>query len=290
MKRAILRSLGRVAPRVAPLHVRKGIATRIDRVPGHQKEALILALLTDWAESDPAEYHRFIWSNHLSYARYYDFRDFPQSRGKYFTRLHPLRLELMTMVVAYLQLKGIDATSEVTSFLDVGCSLGYLPWFAEKTFPAATRIVGIDIDSFAIEEGREHLRREGSAVTLEVGDVTDIDVVVGNGRFDVVTCTGVLQYLDEPAATQAVATMLGRTSRVLALSGPACAETDNRDLEHSRLRTYDHSLLHNFDRMVAAAGGLVVARRWEGRETVEGKHGAYLVVAAPGPPGPAGAP
>jgi 2-polyprenyl-3-methyl-5-hydroxy-6-metoxy-1,4-benzoquinol methylase len=284
MKRAILRSTGRVAPKVAPLSARKAVARWVNRLPGRQKEALILALLSDWADRDPAEYHRFIWSNHLSYARYYDFREFPQSRGQYFTRLHPLRLELMSMVVAYFQLRGIDATTDVQSYLDVGCSLGYLPRFAETTFRGARRILGIDIDSYAIAEGRERLRAEGSSVTLEIGDMASIDELVGDERFDVVTCTGVLQYFDEEAATQTVATMLRHTSGVLALSGPASADEDNGMLEHSLLRAYDHSLVHNFDRMIAAAGGHVVTRRWEGRESVEGKHGAYLVVAIPNQP------
>jgi SAM-dependent methyltransferase len=285
VKRAILRFTGRIAPRVAPLRARKQAAKAVNRLPGHQKEALILALLADWADSDPAEYHRFVWSNHLSYARYYDFREFRQSRGRYFTRLHPLRLELMSMVVAYLQLRGIDATSDVHSYLDVGCSLGYMPRFAETTFRAARRILGIDIDSYAIEQGREHLRREGSVATLEIGDMASIDELVGDERFDVVTCTGVLQYFDEQAATQAVASMLRHTSRVLALSGPPCGDTDNGMLERSRVRAYDHALFHNFDRMVAAGGGRVVARRWDGSEHVDGKVGAYLVVAIPGTDG-----
>jgi 2-polyprenyl-3-methyl-5-hydroxy-6-metoxy-1,4-benzoquinol methylase len=282
LKRVILGTTAKVAPTVAPLSVRKRAARAVDRLPGRQKEAVILALLQDWATAEPAAYHRFVWSNHLSYARYYDFRDFPQSRSAYFERPHPLRVELLELVATYLRDQGIDPSVDVGSLLDVGSSLGYLLRYAETSvFPAATRMLGVDIDAYAIHEGAAHLARAGSAVELAVGDAGGLDALVGDERFDIVMCTGVLQYLDEPTATAAVGAMLGHTAGALALSGPAWPDADNATLSRSQFRDYDRSLIHNFDRMVASHGARVVARRWAGRdEQVEGKAGAYLVVAA----------
>ena len=75
--------------------------------------------------------------------------------------------------------------------------------------------------------------------------------------------------------------MLQHSAKVLALSGLASEDVDNATLERSEVRPYDRSMIHNLDRMVAENGGRVFARRWAGRETVEGRYGAYFVVAAP---------
>lgn len=283
VKRTILRATAKVAPKLAPLTVRKRVARAVDRLPGRQKEAVILALLEDWAAAEPAAYHRFVWSNHLSYARYYDFRDFPQSRGSYFTRPHPLRVELLEVVASYFRGQGVDPGVDIQSVLDVGSSLGYLLRYAETSaFSGATRLLGIDIDEYAIREGAAHLQAAGSAVELAVCDAAGLGALIGDECFDVVMCTGVLQYLDEPTATATVGAMLGHTAGVLSLSGPAWPEADNATLARSKFRDYDRSLIHNFDRMVATHGGRVVARRWAGREErVEGKSGAYIVVAVP---------
>ena len=278
IKQLTLSATRSAAPRIAPLTVRKSVVKVLNRVPGRQKEGLILALLNDWAAREPSEYHQFIWSNHLSYAQYYDFRQIRDSRGAYFERLHPLRAELFEMVAADLRDDGLAPESDVTSFLDVGASLGYLPRYAETTmFPAARRLLGVDIDAYAVAEGAAYLRSVGSAVELKVAEIGRLDDVIGTERFDVVMCTGVLQYLDQEAAARAVRAMLGLASMRLALSGLA-ANLDNATLSGSQVRPYDGSFIHNFDRMITDNGGRIVARRWGGRELIEGL-GAYLIVA-----------
>ena len=282
LKRAILGGTRQAAPKLAPLGARKAAARALNRIPGRYKEALILALLHDWATGDPAAYHQFIWANHLSYAQYYELgRDGLAGRGTYFTRMHPLRVELFELVSSYLRGQGVDPLTEVGSLLDVGTSMGYLPYYAETTaFPGARRLLGIDIDAHAIADGITYLNGVGSSVELKVADIYGLEAVVGDERFDVVSCTGVLQYLEEEAATRAVGAMLARATKVLALSGLVDPDVDNGTLARSGVRDYDRSFIHNFDRMVAAHGGRVVARRWGGREFVEGL-GAYLVVATP---------
>jgi len=285
VKDAILHAAGRAfrrgAPR-APLRLRKPAAILVHRLPGQLKEAVIRALLHDWAAAEPAEYHRFMWSNHLLYAKYYDFRQIEYSRGEYFSKLHPLRVEILETAAACLRDHGVSPETEVRSVLDVGSSLGYLLRYAETTvFPGAQRLLGVDIDAYAIAEGTTYLRGIGSAVELRVADIDALESVAGSEPFDLVTCTGVLQYLDEEAASAAVATMLKHSAKLLALSGLASEDTDNALLERSQVRKYDCSIIHNFDRMVAESGGRGITRRWAGREVVEGRHGAYFVIAAP---------
>jgi 2-polyprenyl-3-methyl-5-hydroxy-6-metoxy-1,4-benzoquinol methylase len=287
VKDALLRVAGRALRRGAPhvpLAMRKRVAILVRRLPGRLNDAVIPILLQDWATADPAEYHRFIWSNHLLYAKYYDFRQIEYSRGEYFSKLHPLRVEILEAAAASLRSRGESPDTDVKSILDVGCSLGYLLRYAETTvFPDAHRLVGIDIDSFAIAEGAAYLRGIGSAVELRVADVDGLDSVAGAEPFDLVTCTGVLQYLDEAEATDAVAKMLRHSTKLVVVSGLASEAVDNAQLEHSHVRPYDRSIVHNFDRMVTESGGRVVTRRWAGSEIVDGRHGAYFVVATPGP-------
>jgi SAM-dependent methyltransferase len=282
---AIIRAAGRafrlVAP-IAPLGLRKKAAVAVNRFPGELKDAVIIALLREWASTMPAEYHRFIWSNHLLYAKYYDFRQIEYSRGAYFSKLHPLRVELLETTAACLRDHGLAPELDVRSVLDVGSSLGYLLRYAETTvFPRAERLLGIDIDAYAIGEGAVYLQGIGSSVELQVADLGALESVVGSESFDVVTCTGVLQYVDEEEASKAVRAMLERSSKLLALSGLASEEADNAALERSQVRGYDRSMIHNFDRMIAESGGRVVARRWAGDEMLDGRRGAYLVIAAP---------
>jgi SAM-dependent methyltransferase len=277
------RAVRRASP-LLPLGVRKSSAQLAHRVSPPLADLLIPALLHDWAAAEPDDYHRFVWSHHLLYAKYYDFRGIEHSRGRYFERLHPFRVETLAAVAACLREQGYEAERDVHSMLDVGCSLGYLLRYAEQElFTAAQRLVGIDIDPVAIAEGTAFLRERGSAVELHVADIEALADVGGPDPFDVVTCTGVLQYLDESNATSAVADMLRRTGKFLALSGLACEDIDNGQIDRSRVRPYDGSRYHNFDRMVTESGGRILARRWDGHYRLEGRVGAYYVVAAPTP-------
>jgi SAM-dependent methyltransferase len=264
-----------VVPRLAPLRARKRLARLVNKIPTPRREQVILAILDDWARSDPAEYHRYLWSNHLSYAHYYDRVQIDMAV------LNPLRLELLQLGCDHLRSIGVTPETDVCSFADIGCSLGYLPRYAETSgFPAATRIIGIDIDETALSDGASYLQDVGSGVELKVGDIVDLDAVLGDEKFDVITCTGVLQYLEEAEAAAAIATMLSHATRLFCISGPASADVDNATLERSRVRAYDRSGIHNFDRMIELAGGRVVARRWGGEELVVG-NSVYLVIAEP---------
>ncbi|HEU0054152.1 MAG TPA: hypothetical protein VFQ39_13290, partial [Longimicrobium sp.] len=99
-------------------------------------------------------------------------------------------------------------------------------------------------------------------------------------RWAMVLCAGVLMYLRRDDAAAAVAAMMGRCTGVLALAGLAHRSVDNRLLTDSVRREADRSWVHNLDAMVEAAGGRIVARRWEGAREVRGNT-LYFVFALP---------
>lgn len=265
---------------VLPLPLRKRIAVAL-----HRRELLepetrywwTRELLRDFAEREPASYHRFLWSNHLGYAATYNVEarflnaELPASRRIFFSDLS-----------AHLRTLGWDPARDIRSVLEVGCSLGYqLQYMESEVFPGAGELVGIDIDRHAIEKGKEHLERIGSNVRLTADDMGNLGRVYEGKRFDVIVCTGVLMYLDEAEATDAMAAMLRLCGKIVAISGLAHPEVDNASLERAVPRSHDGSLIHNMDRIVERAGGTVFARRYEGKRIVDG-HTIYFVFARGG--------
>ena len=224
---------------------------------------VIMGLIRDLQTADPKRFHKFVWSNHLmGYARWYD------SEGELFAPelMQPTRLELFRDLKTVLtqDLGRHDAT--VTSILDVGCSQGYVLRHLETlVFPGCQDLVGLDIDGPAIEKGRRHLTRAGSKVKLVHGDMESLDALVGARTFDLTIAAGVLSYLNEADARAMVARMLRRTTGVLALAGLACVTKDNCTLDRSiPSPSHDGQWIHNFEAMIAAAGGRVIRNRWEG--------------------------
>jgi SAM-dependent methyltransferase len=171
--------------------------------------------------------------------------------------------------------------SAIASVAEVGCSLGYQLRFLETNlFPGAEVIEGMDIDDYAIRSGQEHLSAIGSRVRLHCGDMQDLDSIWGKREFDIILCAGVLMYLQEAEATEVVRNMLARTRVLLCITGLAHPSTDNSLLPTSEVRSSDKSHIHNIDRMIAAAGGTVIARRWDGDRLVEGQS-IYFLFATP---------
>ncbi len=238
-----------------PLGLRKHAASWVGRqswIPERHWRAV--ALVRDLVQRDPEAYHRFLWSRHLGYAESYE----PDER---FGTLRPERQLLFQDLRRFLE----DRVHEVQSVLEVGCSLGHVLRAAERELFAHARILeGLDIDSYAVGKGNERLRREGSRVRLITADMSRMDEVLPPERqYDVVLCAGVLMYLKEEAATRVLKSMLDR-ARLLVLSGLAHPEFDNHNMARSQPRARDGSFIHNLDAMVAACGGTVLFRRWQG--------------------------
>jgi poly-gamma-glutamate capsule biosynthesis protein CapA/YwtB (metallophosphatase superfamily)/SAM-dependent methyltransferase len=271
---------------LVPLELRKRLAIWLNRKRwGSSGYSSTEGVVGDLMRGNPKAFHKFMWANHMrAYATWYDSAALFHSNKmngseimcrEFFKDLRELMGEL-----------GLDVAGGIRSVFEVGCSLGYLLHFIEKNvFPNAGELVGIDIDGEAIDKGRRYLHSSGSNVNLICGDMEYLGRLVGDRHFDFVFAAGVLSYLNEEDAARVVADMLGRTDKILALVGLACASGDNRELDTSHLSPENRNQwIHNFEAMVAAAGGRVVRRRWEGTD-VHNRQPLYFVFAT----GPRGA-
>jgi SAM-dependent methyltransferase len=249
--------------RAIPIVLRKRIAVWLSRHPWFaDREHLSAGIIGDMRAADPKAFHKFMWSNHISgYAKWYDSESLFEIRN-----MEPSRCEFFNDLLDVTTEVGLDPGKDIRSVLEVGCSLGYLLRFIETDIlPAATELVGVDIDRIAIDKGTRYLGRVGSKVRLIEGDIEGLDELVGNRVFDLAFAAGVLSYLDGDDAARVVSRMLHRTGKLLALIGLACPTTDNSELTRSVIsHEKSNQWLHNFKMMVEAAGGRVIKCRWEG--------------------------
>jgi SAM-dependent methyltransferase len=257
-----------------PLNWRKQIANwlfRQHKIPGHSWIAL--QFLDDFARSNKNSFHKFLWSNHLYYAETYEISERFESDRDNRAR-HPFFLQLK------LCLQGIGLSLDrVDSILEVGCSLGHqLRMMETDMFPLANRFCGIDIDEYAVKQGKAHLHSLGSKIRLIHGDMENLSDLMGSERFDVVICTGVLMYLNQEAATAVVKSLLKHTNHIVGISGLAHSTYPNSQLEHSSIRSWDQSYIHNIERMISEAGGSLIKVLWKEDTEVDG-NAVYLVFA-----------
>lgn len=261
---------------VLPLDTRKQLAVWMDQqswIPGCHN--LSMAMILDWAGKNVDAFHRFLWSHHLGYAKFYE-------EANEFGADNILRTRAMLFedLRDCLLLQNIDPGRDVKSIFEVGCSAGYLLRFMETTlFPATTTLEGIDIDEYAIEKGKAYLRACASKIRLVCADMADLDHVMDERKYDVILCAGVLMYLHESAAADVVRSMLNHCSGLVAIANPAHPIVDNANLKHSEPRS-DGALIHNIDAMVERVGGTVVYRRWEGSKTFDGQT-VYFIFCRP---------
>lgn len=257
--RTLKRALGSFVVTALPLALRKPGAAWLGRqrwIPGNHWRAA--RLVSDLADRDPNAYHRFLWSHHLAYAESYEpALQFDRNRIK------PDRRLLFRDIRRSLEGEGI-LPRHVRSVLEVGCSLGHLLRFIETdVFRQAEVLDGIDIDGYAIAQGRAWLAQHGSRARLMTGDMSRLDAILGpQARYDIVLCAGVLMYLREDEAADVVRSMLRHTRCLLAITGLAHPDHDNRELAHSVKREQDGAFRHNLDALVAAAQGKILFRRW----------------------------
>lgn len=270
-------SCRRLIRTTVPLSLRKRAVLGLQRqtwIDQRRRDWWAVELVRDLAERDVDAFHQFLWTHHLAYAESYEVarrfgpENIKASRRVFFADLRTRLDELPDL-----------CAQGVRSVFEVGCSLGYqLRSIETDLFPSATCLDGIDIDRYAIETGSDYLASVGSKVKLQCADTRDIGRILEGKTYDVIVCTGVLMYLNQDAARAAVKSMLQHT-RLLALSGLAHPNIDNARLEHPDTRASDQTFVHNFDEMVAHAGGRVVGRRWEGSHDVDGNT-IYFVFAA----------
>lgn len=266
--------------RAVPLPVRKVVAIWINRQPyldARRRTSMAEQLLEDFSQTDTEAYHRFMWRNHLGYAKNYVV-------GKRFgvENLHETRREFFAELLRQCEGARLSPAKDFVSVLELGCSLGYLLRFMETDiFPAAVRLEGIDIDERAVEEGMRHLRKVGSRVNLQQGDLACLDIMLVGAKFDFILASGVLLYFNEASATEIVSSMLSHANKMVAFTALAHPEVDNRDLTRSVPRERDSTWIHNVDKMVVDAGGTISGRRWDGDRVVD-ENTFYFVFAVPG--------
>jgi SAM-dependent methyltransferase len=234
-------------------------------------------LVSDLALTEVNAYHKFLWTNHLAYARTYEvglrfgFENFNETRKMF-----------LTMLEETLRDRGLDPGADVGSAFDVGCSLGYtLRYLETDVFPEAARLGGMDIDAHAIDAGRTHLEQQSSKIRLTCGDMEALDEVLGGEACDVILCLGTLMYLREDEAARVVRSILHHTEVLAGFAGLAHPEIDNSRLDRSAVRPDDRSFIHNLDRMIVQAGGTIVRRRWDGPRVVDGNTVYFVFAVGP---------
>ena len=273
-----LRELARkVALDFVPLAIRKPLSAAVGRqswIRGRYWYSM--ELVRDLAEERPAEFHRFLWRNHLAYAETYEIAErFGDDN------LHPSRKALFSDLVEVLRTRGVDPAADIQSVFEVGCSMGYLLRYMEtRLFPSADVLQGVDIDEYAVTAGSAYLAAIGSQVRIACGEMEDLAGTLQGRRFDLILCPGVLMYVPEKNASEVVRRLLAHTGRLLVLTGPAHPDLDNARLAESGRRERDKTFIHNLDRMALDAGGRIVHRRWEGGRDVGGNT-IYWVFAEP---------
>jgi SAM-dependent methyltransferase len=105
------------------------------------------------------------------------------------------------------------------SFLDAGCSFGFLPLLIAERFPALSHIVGIDIqtDSFPL------VRRLGESQLANV-QFTQADLLADDfgllGTFDTVVALHILEHFNEAEMHRVLANLLRVTSCRLIIAVP----------------------------------------------------------------------
>jgi SAM-dependent methyltransferase len=278
-----INSSAKVLWRFLPLDRRIRLAIWIDKYeffPGIHN--LSMALIRDWAQIDSDAYHRFLWNNHLGYARMYEnarARDGEFCIENFSLTKKMLFADLSEFLLCQSGTSGQHETIE--SILEVGCSSGYLLRFIETNlFPEARILEGIDIDKDALKKGTSYLNGHSSKIRLSYSDMECLDQFFGEIKFDLILCAGVLMYLQEKAAANVIQMMLKHCKSLIVLAGLAHPLVDNAELEHSETRSSDGAFIHNFDRMIKESGGIVVYRRWEGAKTYDSQS-VYFVFCQP---------
>jgi len=122
------------------------------------------------------------------------------------SRFHPHRYYLLETISKY----------NPTRVLEIGCNCGPNLFLLAKRYPNA-EIVGIDINSLAIEQGRILLAKEGILnVKLLVGKADDIDMLFDES-FDVIFTDGVLIYIGPDKINDLAKKMVDYTEHALIL-------------------------------------------------------------------------
>jgi SAM-dependent methyltransferase len=235
-----------------------------------------MGLLHDLRHRDPEALHRFLWSNHLAYAKTYEV-----SKKFGASNVNPSRHILFSEMADYLSRQGVDPRTDIRSVFEVGCSTGHLLRHLEtEVFPSAEALHGLDIDQHAIDAGAAHLGSLNSRVRLIAADMTDTARIMSDQAYDVVLCCGSLMYVAEEIAEQTVRAMLSHARRLVGIICLANPESKALTSLKSVTRFQDAAFIHNVHRMIVRNGGRIVCSRRVGTE-VSGSSPSYAILSVP---------
>lgn len=99
--------------------------------------------------------------------------------------------------------------------LVAGCGTGYEPIELAR-MDASLEVTAMDLSRASLGYAARMARETGAKVRFGQGDILDLEAA--NGPFDVVTCTGVLHHMDDPAAGLARLVAVTRPGGVLRLA------------------------------------------------------------------------
>jgi SAM-dependent methyltransferase len=256
-----------------PLSARRNLVS----LAGRRKLAVglefAMGMLDDLRRQDPVGFHRFLWSNHLAYARTYEI---PRRFGA--SNINPTRHILFSRISDHLRSRGLDPHRDVRSVLDVGCSSGYLLRHLEElVFPSAAILHGLDIDAYAVKAGSTHLSSLRSRVKLFAADMEAAERTMSSQNYDLVLCCGVLMYVDETTAEKVVRAMFSCSAYLVGL---ICLAPPRDSLVRSQVRESDGAFIHDMDRMIRRTGGNIVSSTWIGTST-SGSSPCHVILAEP---------
>jgi hypothetical protein len=156
------------------------------------------------------------------------------------------------------------------TFLDVGCSFGFLPLLISAHDSALTHIVGVDIETgpfpivsaIAAEQHLQNIRFEQANVL--------IDTFRTLRHFDTVVALHVLEHLTEADMYRALLNLLKATSQRLMIAVPYEGEQPEK--------VYGHEQLFNRAKLEAVGDWCLQHLEGPGRVTVEDCAGGLLLV------------
>lgn len=121
------------------------------------------------------------------------------------------------------------------TFLDAGCSFGFLPLLMAERFPSLRQIVGVDIqtDSFAIVQ---RLAQERGLTNVSFAQVDLLTDAIGKlGQFDTVTLLHVLEHFTEEEMYRVLTHLLPMVEQRLIIAVPYEREEPEAAYGHKQL-------------------------------------------------------
>lgn len=141
------------------------------------------------------------------------------------------------------------------TFLDAGCSFGFLPLLMAGRFPSLRRVVGVDIQTDSFATVRRMAREKGlTNVSFAQVDLLT-DAIGGMGQFDTVTLLHVLEHFTEEEMYRVLTNLLPVVTQQLIIAVPY--ESDEPEA------AYGHKQLFSRSRLEAV--GTWCLQRWGGQ-------------------------